>query len=234
MVSLFCTEHVIQSQNTLIFFVLFPHMPLLVVFEGVLNCCFLCASTQSYRFSITKALNQRTWYQGKDGILFLFAERRKLFCFHDSQKTNPNFLSKQHEGKKKSLFWMILYGLKRSFERTVYLKSAFPEKTKSLFLFEQAWKNSLHSLKSLKLKRLCLSYCFLLEQVVLLYCWLYLLWNIKNRLRLGCKSSKTASSLFLSCLMGDWHKEEKKRKRLKHPSELSQRNRELCEVRSFF
>lgn len=64
--SVFYREQVIQSQNAVPFFLL-PYLPLLLVlFRGIINCCCLCASTQSYRFSITKALYQRMWYQRKD------------------------------------------------------------------------------------------------------------------------------------------------------------------------
>lgn len=117
------------------FFLLFPHMPLLVLFKGILNRCFLCASTRSHRFSITKALNQRMWYQGKDGILFLFTERRKLFCFHDSQKTNPTFLSKQNE-KKKIFILNDSVWIKKIIWRDCLFEICISWENKKLFLFE--------------------------------------------------------------------------------------------------
>lgn len=127
------------------FFFLLSHLPLLLVlFKGILKCCRLCAITQSYRFSVTKALYQRMWNQGKD-IFFPFTDKRKLLCFQASQKTNPTCC----QNKTKSLFLMFLFsmhGLKRSFGRTIYLKSRFPKQTKNLFQFNYVLKNSLHYL----------------------------------------------------------------------------------------
>lgn len=53
----FYKEHVIQSQNELL--LLLPYLSLLLVLFRGIKCCCLCSSTQSYRFSITKALYQR-------------------------------------------------------------------------------------------------------------------------------------------------------------------------------
>lgn len=76
-VSVFYKEHVIQCQNALFF--LLSHLPLLLVlFKGILKCCRLCAITQSYRFSVTKALYQRMWNQGKD-IFFLLQIKGNYF-----------------------------------------------------------------------------------------------------------------------------------------------------------
>lgn len=108
--SIFHKEHVIQSKNALFF--LFPNFRLLLVlFKGILNCCFLCASTQSYRFSITRALCQRMCYQGKDFFFLPFTNRRKLLCFHDSQKTNTT--SCQNKKEKKIFVLSVFVWIKK-------------------------------------------------------------------------------------------------------------------------
>lgn len=107
--SVFHKEHVIQRQNALFFLV--PNFwLLLVLFKGILNCCFLCASTQSYRFSITRAWCQRMCYQGKDFFFFLLQIEENCFVFMICRRLTQLLVKTKR--KKKSLFWVFLYGLK--------------------------------------------------------------------------------------------------------------------------
>lgn len=129
--SVFYREQVIQSQNAVLYFLLLYLPLLLVLFRGVINCCCFCASTQSYRFSITKALYQRTWYQRKD--FFPFTDKRKCLYFQNSQR--PSQLAVK---TKKSIlgFLFTMCGLKRlKSGETIYLKSRFPEQAKKPFQF---------------------------------------------------------------------------------------------------
>lgn len=143
------------------FFFLLPYLPLLLVlFRGVINCCCLCASSQSYRFSITKALYQRMWYQRN--FFFLLQIKENVFR---TPKDQLNLLSKQKKVCIRISFHNVW--IKKIFWRDHLFEIQVSWANKNPLPVHLGMENLLALLNSLESKWLCLiSFYLLLEQAV--------------------------------------------------------------------